>query len=327
MAQIAGLSPSFFPTVIIMEVLYETNFDFLGPKKTGKVRDIYDQGDKLILITTDRHSSFDRIIAHVPWKGQVLNQVSDWWFDRTKDIIGNHVLETPDPNVTVAKKVNVVPIEAVVRGYLTGVTDTSIWTRYLAGKCDFGGLVLPSGIKKNQQLPSPIFDPTTKEDTHDRALTPSQIIAEGFITAKLFERVKEVSLAIFARGQEIAAHQGLILVDTKYEFGIDDKDGLILIDEIHTPDSSRFWQLASYKRRFENGEEPEYFDKEFLRIWFKEHCDPYKDKKLPDAPTELVEELSRRYIQMYEQITEKKFAHGKTPIGKRIEHNLRPYVV
>ncbi|MGC1843249.1 MAG: phosphoribosylaminoimidazolesuccinocarboxamide synthase, partial [Pseudolabrys sp.] len=148
-----------------MEVLKETDFNFLGPKKAGKVRDIYDRGDKLILITTDRHSSFDRIIAHVPWKGQVLNQVSDWWFDKTRDIIGNHVLATPDPNVTVAKKFRTVPVEGVMRGYLTGVTDTSIWTRYSAGKRDFGGLVLPDGMKKNQRLPSPIFDPTTKEDT------------------------------------------------------------------------------------------------------------------------------------------------------------------
>lgn len=308
-----------------MEVLKETDLNFLGPKKAGKVRDIYDQGDKLILITTDRHSSFDRIIAHVPWKGQVLNQVSDWWFDKTRDIIGNHVLAIPDPNVTVAKKFRMVPVEAVMRGYLTGVTDTSIWTRYSAGKRDFGGLVLPDGMKKNQRLPSPIFDPTTKEDSHDRALTPSEMIAEGFITAELFERLRETALAIFARGQEVAARQGLILVDTKYEFGMDENDELVLIDEIHTPDSSRFWQLASYEERFKEGEEPQYFDKEFLRLWFKEHCDPYKDEKLPDAPAELVEELSRRYIQMYEQITGEKFVCGEKPIGPRIERNLKWY--
>ena len=192
------------------EVLKTTNFDFLGPKKTGKVRDIYDRGDTLILITADRHSSFDRIIAHVPWKGQVLNQLSNWWFDKTRDIIDNHVLAIPDPNVTVAKKFRKMRIEAVMRGYLTGVTDTSIWTRYSAGRRDFGGLTLPDEMKKNQRLPSAIFDPTTKEDTHDRALTPSQMIAEGFITAELFERVKEAAHAIFARGQELAARQGLI---------------------------------------------------------------------------------------------------------------------
>jgi phosphoribosylaminoimidazole-succinocarboxamide synthase len=299
--------------------------DFLGPKKVGKVRDIYDRGETLVLVTTDRHSSFDRIIAHIPWKGQVLNQVSDWWFDKTKDIIGNHVLATPDPNVTVARKLNLVPVEAVMRGYLTGVTDTSIWTRYSAGQREFGGLVLPDGMKKNQRLPRPIFDPTTKEDTHDRALSPSAMVAEGFITAELFERIKQAALAVFARGQEIAGRQGLILVDTKYEFGLTENDELVLIDEIHTPDSSRFWQLASYKERVEKGEEPQYFDKEFLRMWFKEHCDPYLDQKLPDAPAELVEELSRRYIQMYEQLTGEKFVCGETPIGRRIERNLKSY--
>jgi phosphoribosylaminoimidazole-succinocarboxamide synthase len=151
------------------------------------------------------------------------------------------------------------------------------------------------------------------------------MIAEGFITAELFERVKSAALAIFARGQEIAARQGLILVDTKYEFGLDQNDGLVLIDEIHTPDSSRFWQLASYQERLEAGEEPQYFDKEFLRLWFKEHCDPYKDEKLPEAPAELVAELSRRYIQMYEQLTGERFVRGETPIGPRIEGNLRAY--
>ena len=307
------------------EVLTASHCDFLGPKKVGKVRDIYDRGDRLVLITTDRHSSFDRIIAHVPWKGQVLNQVSAWWFDKTKDIIGNHVVAVPDPNVTVARKFKMVPVEAVVRGYLTGVTDTSIWTRYSAGKRDFGDVVLPDGMKKNQALPGPIFDPTTKEETHDRALTPAEMIADGFITAALFERVKKAALAIFARGQEIAARQGLILVDTKYEFGTDENGDLFLIDEIHTPDSSRFWQLASYDARIKAGEEPEYFDKEFLRMWFKDHCDPYKDEKLPDAPPELVQELSRRYIQMYEQITGTKFVRGDTPIAQRMERNLKSY--
>jgi phosphoribosylaminoimidazole-succinocarboxamide synthase len=151
------------------------------------------------------------------------------------------------------------------------------------------------------------------------------MIADGFITAELFERVKKAALAIFARGQEISARQGLILVDTKYEFGTDENDNLFLIDEIHTPDSSRFWQLASYGERFKKGEEPEYFDKEFLRMWFKDHCDPYKDEKLPEAPAELVEELSRRYIQMYEQITGDKFVRGETPISERIERNLKLY--
>ena len=309
----------------MIEVLEETNFSSLGKKKTGKVRDIYEQSDRIILVTTDRHSSFDRIIAHIPWKGQVLNQLSAFSFQLTEDIIPNHVIAVPDPNVTIAKKCKLVPIEAVVRGYLTGVTDTAIWTRYQKGQRDFGGITLPDGMKKNQKLPSPIFDPTTKEEKHDRALTSDEMMAEGFITKELFEEVRKTALALFARGQEIAAGQGLILVDTKYEFGLDENEKLILIDEIHTPDSSRFWQLASYDGRIAKGEEPEYFDKEFLRLWFKEHSDPYKDEKLPDAPLDMIEEMSRRYIQMYEQMTGKKFAPGATPVIPRLEKNLEEY--
>jgi len=306
-----------------MEILKQTNFGFLGPKTAGKVRDIYDRGDKLVLITTDRHSSFDRIIAHIPWKGQVLNQVSARWFEKTKDIVPNHVLAIPDPNVTIARKCTLVPIEAVVRGYLTGVTDTAIWTRYAKGQRDFGGIVLPAGMRKNQKLPQPLFDPTTKEAVHDRTLTPEQMIAEGFVTTDLFEAIKQTALALFARGQEIAARKGLVLVDTKYEFGIDEKGALVLIDEIHTPDSSRYWQLDSYQARFAAGEEPQYFDKEFLRLWFTKNSDPYADAKLPEAPADLVQELSRRYIQMYEQIAGEKFQYGATPVLPRIERNLK----
>ncbi len=309
-----------------MPILTETDFSFLGPRKRGKVRDIYDAGDTLILVTTDRHSSFDRIIAHIPWKGQVLNQVSAWWFEQTRDIVPNHVLAVPDPNVTVGKKCKLLPVEAVVRGYLTGVTDTAIWTRYSKGLRDFGGVVLPDGMRKNQRLPQPIFDPTTKEESHDRTLTPAELVAEGFITADMFERVKRTALALFGRGQEIAARNGLILVDTKYEFGLGDAGELVLIDEIHTPDSSRYWQLASYAARAAAGEEPEYFDKEFLRLWFIEHCDPYRDAALPPAPPDLVAELTRRYIAMYEQITGQKFERGAEPIPERIEHNLKAWL-
>jgi len=309
-----------------MDILKETDFGFLGPKTAGKVRDIYERNGKLVLITTDRHSSFDRIIAHIPWKGQVLNQVSAWWFEKTRDIVPNHVLAIPDPNVTIAKKCAPLPVEAVVRGYLTGVTDTAAWTRYSAGQRDFGGIVLPGGMRKNQKLPQPIFDPTTKEALHDRTLTPEQMIVDGFITGEMFNRVKAAALALFARGQELAAHNGLILVDTKYEFGTDADGALILIDEIHTPDSSRYWQLDSYAVRFAAGEEPQYFDKEFLRLWFRDHCDPYRDATLPPAPPDLVQELSRRYIAMYEQITGMKFVYGATPILPRIEKNLKSYI-
>jgi len=307
------------------EVLKQTDFKNLGVKKTGKVRDIYIQPERLILVTTDRHSSFDRIIAHIPWKGQVLNQVSAWWFEKTKDIVPNHVLAVPDPNVTVGKKMKMVPVEAVMRGYLTGVTDTSIWTRYQNGTRVFGDMTLPEQMKKNTKLPQPVFDPTTKEEGHDRAITTDQMIEEGLITRELLEKVKDTATKLFLRGQEVAAKSGLILVDTKYEFGTDEKGNLVLIDEIHTPDSSRYWQVEGYAERMEKGEEPKSFDKEFLRLWFKENCDPYKDKVLPDAPAELVEELSRRYIQMYEQLTGEKFIPGETPVLPRIERNLKNY--
>ena len=307
------------------EVLETTDFKTLGEKKIGKVRDIYIQPERLILITTDRHSSFDRIIAHIPWKGQVLNQVSAWWFEKTKDIVPNHVLAVPDPNVTVGKKMKLVPVEAVMRGYLTGVTDTSIWTRYQKGERTFGDLTLPEGLKKNTKLPAPVFDPTTKEDTHDRAISTAQMIEEGLITAELLAQVKDTATKLFLRGQELAARQGLILVDTKYEFGTDEKGNLVLIDEIHTPDSSRYWQTDGYEERMAKGEEPKSFDKEFLRLWFKENCDPYKDEVLPEAPADMIQEMSNRYIQMYEQITGEKFVPGELPVLSRMERNLQTY--
>jgi phosphoribosylaminoimidazole-succinocarboxamide synthase len=310
---------------IMSEVLTETDFDFLGTKKTGKVRDIYEQPDRLVLISTDRHSSFDRHIADVPHKGQVLNQASAWWFKHTEDIVPNHVIAVPDPSVTVARKCKLIPVEAVMRGYLTGVTDTAIWTRYQNGQREFGGVMLPEGMRKNQKLPEAIFDPTTKEADHDRALSLSELVGEGFITAELFEEIKGIAKKLFARGQSLAEGRGLILVDTKYEFGLDQGGNVVLIDEIHTPDSSRWWKLDSYDSRMSEGKEPEYFDKEFLRLWFKEHSDPYKDATLPQAPAELISELSRRYVEMYEQMTGQTFVPGEEPIAPRIEKNLKAY--
>lgn len=310
-----------------MELLKETDFKNLGPKKTGKVRDIYDQGDTLILVTTDRHSSFDRIIAHVPWKGQVLNQITEFWMKEVQDIVPNHIIAVPDPNVTVAKKCTMVPVEAVVRGYITGVTGTSLWTHYQAGKRDFGNFTLTDGMHKNQKLERPVFTPSTKDDAHDRTLSPQDVVNEGIMDRAMIDTVERCALALYARGAQVAEEQGLILVDTKYEFGVDEDGELVLIDEIHTPDSSRYWQKVSYQDRFAKGEEPEYFDKEFLRLWFREHCDPYKDATLPEAPPELVEELSRRYIRMYEQITGQKFVPGDLPIIPRIEKNLTSYAI
>ena len=307
----------------IDDVLVETNFTHLGEKRVGKVRDIYMVSDHITLISTDRHSSFDRNIASIPFKGEVLNQISLFWFDQTKDIVQNHVLSTPDPNVVVAKKCTVVPIEMVVRGYITGSTGTSLWTLYKNGQRDFGDFVLPDEMKKNQKLEQNLLTPTTKSDEHDRPITAKEIVAEGFMTEDLWNEVSSVALKLFTRGQEIAFKKGLILVDTKYEFGLDENSKLVLIDEIHTPDSSRYWKADSYQARIGKGLEPEYFDKEFLRLWFKENCDPYKDEVLPKAPPELVAELSRRYIEIYETITGNKFEHDFSQSTlERITKNL-----
>ena len=307
----------------INDVLKETDFKNLGERKVGKVRDVYISPEKITLISTDRHSSFDRIIAHIPFKGEVLNQISAFWFDKTKDIIQNHVISVPDPAVLIAKKCKPLPIEAIVRGYITGVTSTSLWAHYKDGKRDFGNFVLPEGLKKNQKLNEPVFTPSTKFEEHDRTLSPDEIVAEKLLSREMVEEVERVAKELFKRGQEIALKHGLILVDTKYEFGLDENGKLTLIDEIHTPDSSRYWKADTYEERFSKGEEPEYFDKEFLRLWFKDNCDPYKDEILPEAPAEMVSELSRRYIEIYEMITSKIFEHdfSKTPI-ERITKNL-----
>ena len=308
-------------------ILEGTDFDFLGSKYTGKVRDVYEQPDRLILVATDRHSSFDRIIAHIPHKGQVLNEISAFWFEQTKDIVPNHVLAVPDPNVTVGRKLKTVPVEAVVRGYITGVTDTSLWTHYAKGKRDYGNFRLPDGLRKNEKLPAPVFTPSTKEEAHDRPMSPQELVAEGIVPKETIDLVERTAIALYRRGAEIAESRGLILVDTKYEFGTDASGKLVLIDEIHTPDSSRYWQRETYDTRFGKDEEPEYFDKEFLRLWFRDNCDPYKDKVLPPAPQELVAELSRRYIRMYEQITGNAFVPGEEPIAARIARNLKPYAL
>jgi len=311
-----------------MDILRETDFKNLGEKKTGKVRDVYVQKDKIILVSTDRHSSFDRIIAHIPHKGQVLNQISAFWFKNTEDIVPNHVIDFPDPNAIVAKKYKVIPVEFVPRAYITGSTNTSLWTLYKNGQRDFGDFTLPEGLKKNQKLEKVLLTPTTKSDEHDRPISGKEIVAEGILDQGTWEKVSSIALLLFQRGQEIARSKGLILVDTKYEFGQTEDGNIVLIDEIHTPDSSRYWQAATYQERINQGLEPENFDKEFLRLWFKENCDPYKDKELPPAPQELVAELSRRYIQIFEQITGEKFQIDNSGnILERIEKNLEKYHV
>ena len=294
-------------------------------KKTGKVRDQYDLDDQVALITTDRQSAFDRVLASIPFKGQVLNLTSAWWFSQTKHIIPNQVISVPDPNVTLAKKCEVFSIEFVVRGYITGSTSTSLWTVYNNGDREYCGNILSEGLKKNQKLEANMLTPTTKEEHHDRPIAPPDIVSEGWMTQEDWDYCSQKALALFAFGQQKAAEHGLILVDTKYEMGRDTDGTICLIDEIHTPDSSRYWIAETYDERISAGQEPQNIDKEFLRLWFVDNCDPYKDKTLPDAPDELVAELSSRYIYLYETITGNVFPFPDTgkPVQERINENLK----
>ena len=294
-------------------------------KKTGKVRDQYDLGEKLALITTDRQSAFDRVLASIPFKGQVLNLTSAWWFDQTKDIIQNHVLSIPDPNVTIAKKCDVFPIEFVVRGYITGSTSTSLWTVYNNGDREYCGNALPEGLKKNQKLDENMITPTTKDENHDMPISPEAIVNDGWMTSEDWNFCSQKAMQLFDFGQRTALENGMILVDTKYEMGKDSDGNIVLIDEIHTPDSSRYWIADTYQERIENDKEPQNIDKEFLRLWFVDNCDPYNDETLPDAPKDLVVELSKRYIYLYETITGKSFPFPdeNIPVNERIKNNLK----
>lgn len=292
-----------------------------GLKHAGKVRDNYDLDGTRVLITTDRVSAFDRVLGLIPFKGQVLNQLSVWWFEQTRDIVENHVVAVPDPNVTVARAAEPLPVEVVVRGYITGVTKTSLWTLYAEGERTPYGIALPDGLRKNDPLPAPIITPTTKaaEGAHDEQLTRDQILTRGLVPAPLWEEVEMAALGLFARGQAVAREAGLILVDTKYEFGLVD-GRLVLIDEIHTPDSSRYWTLASY----EPGREPENFDKEYLRRWFAEQG--YRGEGEPAAmPADFIARVAARYIAAYERLTGNTFVPGEQPAGERIVRNLVAY--
>lgn len=295
----------------------------LKAKHAGKVRDTYDLGDgRLLLVTTDRQSGFDRLLGTIPFKGQVLNRTSLYWFEQTRGIVGNHALACPHANALLARKCAVLPIEFVVRGYMTGSTDTSIWTQYQKGVRNYCGHALPEGMKKNEPLPKNIITPTTKETEHDRPVTAKEIVAEGWLTAEQWEFTSAKALELFAFGQKIAAQRGLILVDTKYEFGVAANGEILLIDEIHTPDSSRYWLAASYAERLAAGQEPNMIDKEFFRLWFRERCDPYKDAVLPAPPDDLIAELAARYIQLFEKITGTAFEPDLRPLEAAVMKSL-----
>ena len=272
----------------------------------GKVRDIYKLEDYVIIVATDRQSAFDRNLASIPFKGQVLNMTSNWWFNSTKHLVPNHVIACPHPNVTIGKRCTIFPIEFVMRGYMTGTTSTSIWTHYKNGNRMYCGHQLPEGMIKNMKLPSNLLTPTTK-DEHDVPISIDEIISSGRMNAEDVQICSEYAHVLFEFSVNEAKKRGIILVDTKYEFGKDEDGKILLVDEIQTPDSSRYWIKDSYEERLAKAEEPENIDKEFLRRWYVERCDPYKDEIIPDAPVELVNELSRRYLMLYEVITGETF--------------------
>jgi len=291
----------------------------------GKVRDTYIIDETRVLITSDRQSAFDRDIASVPFKGQVLNRIAKFWFDKTSDIVANHVINLPDSNALVVKTAKVFPIEFVVRAYITGSTSTSSWVNYEKGVRNFCGHILPEGLRKNQKLEKIIVTPTTKPEVgHDENISREEIIKRGLMTEQEYDFVADKALQIFKRGQEHCVKNGLILVDTKYEFGKLKNGEIIIVDEVHTPDSSRFWDAETYSESFAKGEDPKSFDKDVLRRWYSNQCDPYAEGDLPKAPKSLIGKLSSTYMEAYEKITGEEFIpevseHPNTRIQKNLE--------
>lgn len=312
--------------LILDNCLTEALFPELPGHQSGKVRESYDLPDgRRVMIATDRQSAFDHVLTAVPCKGQVLNQTAMFWFDQTQDICPNHVIEAPDPNIVFGQRLDMLPVEMVVRDYMTGSTDTSIWPMYERGERVLYGHEFPDGLVKNQKLPGTILTPTTKaaQGEHDAPITTIEIVEQNLLSQDQWDKLAELSLAIFARGREIANDNGLILVDTKYEFGLDRDGHITLADEIHTPDSSRYWIADSYAGRLDAGDEPESLDKEFLRLWIRGICDPYKDP-IPEIPAATLMEFSGKYVDLYERVTGLDFQKPtmETPMADRIRSCL-----
>jgi phosphoribosylaminoimidazole-succinocarboxamide synthase len=306
--------------------LEKTDFSFLGEKYEGKVRDVYMPSDReRILIATDRQSAFDMMWCTIPLKGQVLNQISKWWFDQIADVMQTHVIAVPDPNVMVAKNLQMLKVEIVVRAYLTGSTGTSAWVNYNKGVRNFCGNLLPEGMVKNQRFSGAIVTPTTKAE-EDELIDPAGIVARGFATKEQWAEIEEKAFALFKKGQEVALKRGLILVDTKYEMGYDAQGVLTIADEVHTPDSSRYWVAGSYEERFARGEEPESLDKEFFRLWLRGQGFEYGKPK-PEITDEIRLMLAAKYIDLYERMTGETFSLPTEPdLVGRIEKNLKDYI-
>lgn len=304
--------------------LTETHLDGLGARYEGKVRDNYTTSDgRRFLVVTDRISAFDRVLGTLPLKGQVLNRLATFWFDATRDIAPNHVISTPDPNVLEAMECEPLPVEMVVRAYITGVTSTSMWTHYAQGKREFCGHRLPDGLTKNERLPMPLLTPSTKAEKggHDVSVSREEVLAMGQVSAADFDRAAELALALFAYGQRHCDERGLILADTKYEFGRRKDGRIVVIDEIHTPDSSRFWFKSSYAERRARGEEPESFDKEYVRRFLAAQGF-VGDGPIPFIPDEVRVEAALRYVEAFEAITGAAFAPNFDEPQARIRRNL-----
>lgn len=281
----------------------------LGKKESGKVRDWYSKGSFRVLIATDRVSAFDKVVGLIAFRGAVLNKLSEFWFNKTRDIVPNHMIGVVDPNVMLVSEADALPIEIIVRGYITGSTSTSLWTMYDQGQRRIYGIKFPDGFKKHQKLNKIVITPTTRETgpgRHDEPITKQEILKQKLINPAIWRQIEKVAIALFERGTNIALKAGYILADTKYEFGLDKRGKLILIDEVHTPDSSRFWQKDAYSKAMKKGKDPENFDKEFMRLWFLK--EGYKGKgKVPKMPEKLIVKISQRYIEVYEKITGEKF--------------------
>ena len=306
--------------------LTDAEFPELPGFVRGKVRDAYIlPNGRRLLVATDRQSAFDQILTAVPHKGQVLTQVARYWFDATADICPNQVISYPDPNVVLAKDLEMLPVEVVVRGYLTGSTNTSVWPMYERGEREIYGHTFADGYAKNAKRPKNIITPTTKpaDGGHDAPITEAEILATQLVTTAQWEDIAQKALALFARGQELAAEKGLILVDTKYEFGVDENGVVTIADEIHTPDSSRYWIADTYQDRIDAGQEPESLDKEFLRLWVAGQCDPYNEP-IPEIPADTVQVFSDKYIALFEKATGLEFEKSdpSVPVRDRIRAAL-----
>jgi phosphoribosylaminoimidazole-succinocarboxamide synthase len=311
-------------TKALAHPLSGTDFPELGEKYTGKVRDNYTTKDgRRFLVTTDRISAFDRVLGTLPLKGQVLNELAWYWFEQTRDVAPNHARSMPDPNVLEGVECTPLPVEFVMRGYITGVTSTSLWTHYEKGARVFCGHTLPDGLKKNEKLPAPILTPSTKAEKggHDVSVSRDEILEMGHVSAHDFDRAAEIAAALFAFGQKHCAERGLILVDTKYELGKTIGGEIVVIDEIHTPDSSRFWFRDSYEVRQAEGKEPESFDKEYVRRWLAAQGF-MGDGPIPTIPDEVKVEASMRYVEAFQTITGQSFVPNLEEPQARMRKNL-----